>query len=442
MRGRGTGAAIGACGILFAACPKVSPFACEDDGQCDREDVGGVCIDGDCAYVDEDCPGSGLRFSPNAGDRAGECVPGGGTETTTGTGTSSSSNDDATSGDIPTCGTRRLVELDAGLLGPTSLPGYPALVVVVDSTLAADALADASDVWFADESGTALPHEIDDWDPTTGTLAAWVRLPGWEVGTPLVVALHAGDIEHAPAPMPSAVWDSFAAVWHLGDALSDEEGEVVRDSSAALHHGFALGGMTADQVGDGVIGRAFLFDGVDDVVDVEAPFVGTLESFTVSWWTRIDGDDSTHHPFFQALNGTLYPRCRRLIVDSGSNLFCQIGIETETLGVGAEETELPDGEIRHFALTYDGETSVARLFASGAEVSMDTPKIPGPLMTGTEHLGLGRIDEFGSLLGMLDEFRISLEVLPPEWIAADVRVQGTPSNLILAIDPPEPVACP
>jgi hypothetical protein len=435
--------AIGAFGVLLGACPSVSPFACEESSQCDRDDEIGVCIDGDCAYDDQMCPGSGLKFSPNAGDRAGECVPAGGTESTGTTDTSSSSADDASSGDIPTCGTRRIVELDAGLLGPTSLPGYPALVVIADDpTLAADVLPDASDVWFADESGDALPHEIDAWDPDSGTLSAWVRLPGWTIGTPLVVALHAGDPEHAPEPTPAAVWDSFSAVWHLGDALSDEEGEVVRDSSAALNHGFALGGMSADQLGDGVIGRAFLFDGVDDVVDVEAPFVGTLESFTVSWWARIDGDDSTHQPFFQALNGTLYPRCRRLIAKSGSNLFCQVGIESQTLGVGAEETELPDGEIRHFALTYDGKTSVARLFASGAEVSMAAAKVPGPLMTGTEHLGLGRIDEFGTLLGMLDEFRIAQSVLPPEWIAADVRVQGTPSNLILGVDPPEPVACP
>lgn len=434
--------AIGAVGVLLGACPSVSPFHCDDDTQCDREGASGVCIDGDCAYDDDECPGSGLRFSPNAGDRAGECVPQAGTETTSGTDSSTSSGDDSSSGNIPTCGTRRVVELDAGLLGSTSLPGYPALVVVVDPTLANDAAPDASDVWFADETGAPLPHEVDAWDPETGTLAAWVRLPGWTIGAPLVVGLYAGDPEHAPTPTPSAVWDAYTAVWHLGDALSDEEGEVVRDSSAALNHGFALGGMSADQLGDGVIGRAFLFDGDDDVVDVEAPFVGSLESFTVSWWARIDGDDSTHHPFFQSLNGTLYPRCRRLFAETGGNLFCQIGTESQTLDVGASENELPDGEIRHFALTYDGENSIARLYASGAEVSMDTAKVPGPLTTGTEHLGLGRIDEFGTLLGMIDEFRIAPSVLPPEWIAADVRVQGTPSNLIVAVDPAEPVVCP
>jgi len=56
--------------------------------------------------------------------------------------------------------------------------------------------------------------------------------------------------------------------------------------------------------------------------------------------------------------------------------------------------------------------------------------------------GIGRIDEFGSLLGMLDEFRVSLRALEPEWIAADFRVQGTPANLIVEVGAPEPAPCP
>ena len=123
-------------------------------------------------------------------------------------------------------------------------------------------------------------------------------------------------------------------------------------------------------------------------------------------------------------------------------MFCQVGLEAETLTVGAEESELPDGATRHFALTYDGESGALRLFASGAEVSMDTPAAVGPLLTGTDQFSLGRIEEFGSLLGMLDQFRVSLRVLEPEWIAADVRSQGTPANLIVSVGAPVPTACP
>ncbi|HET6583291.1 MAG TPA: hypothetical protein VFG69_07585, partial [Nannocystaceae bacterium] len=302
---RATGGALllaGATAVFVAACPSLSPFRCDDDALCDRDAQSGMCIDGDCAYPDGDCPGSGLRFSPNARDKAGECVPpptGETAGTSGGDGTSGDSTDASTTG-IATCGTERIVELDVGLLGPTSLPGYPALVVIADdATLAAESAPDAADVWFTDLDGVVLPHEIDAFDATTGTLQAWVRLPAWEVGMPLSLVLHAGDLASAPASSATAVWaDDFAGVWHFGDELGDGRGEVVRDSTAAANHGFAVGDMNADQITEGVIGSAFLFDGVDDSIDVEAAFVGELESFTISWWTRIDGDDTTHHPFF------------------------------------------------------------------------------------------------------------------------------------------------
>jgi hypothetical protein len=249
----------GTAGVLFAACPSVSPFTCDDDDECDRGGEQGTCIDGDCAYEDDECPGTQLRFSPNAREMAGECVPpmNADTGSTSGDPTSSETSGVATTG-IATCGTQRVVELDLGLLGPTSLPGYPALVVIEnDAALAGDSDAEASDVWFTDADGVVLPHEIDTYDPATGTLAAWVRLPGWDVGMPLSLVLHAGDLASTPMPTPTAVWEgNYAAVWHMGDELGDERGEVVRDSTSAAIHGFAQGGMGADQVVDGDIGRA------------------------------------------------------------------------------------------------------------------------------------------------------------------------------------------
>jgi hypothetical protein len=439
---RATAAAL--VGLLGAGCPTLSPFLCDDPADCDRGGREGICIDGDCAYDDPQCVGSELRFSPNAREMAGECVPDTNVDTGATQATTAASSSGAMDTGQPSCGVRRVIELDTGLLSAAiSLPGYPALVVVEDPALGMEALPDGSDLWFSDANDSVLPHELDAFDAATGKVQAWVRLSGWELGVPLVIALHSGDLANAPAYAPTAVWaDNFAGVWHFGDELADGRGEVVRDSTSAANHGFAIGGMNADQVTDGVIGRAFLFDGVDDSIDVDAAFVGALESFTISWWTRIDGDDTTHHPFFQSLNGTLYPRCRRLFAETGGNPFCQVGLVDETLTVGAEDTELPDGAIRHFALTYDADSSTARLFASGAEVATDTPAAVGPLMAGTEQFKLGRIDEFGSLLGMLDEVRVSLRALEPEWIAADVRNQGTPANLVVGVGAPEPTACP
>jgi alpha-tubulin suppressor-like RCC1 family protein len=62
-------------------CLSFEPFSCETADQCDDAE-GGVCADpGFCAYPDETCVESGLRYDDQAGDGlAGECV---GTDTGT-----------------------------------------------------------------------------------------------------------------------------------------------------------------------------------------------------------------------------------------------------------------------------------------------------------------------------------------------------------------------
>lgn len=448
MRSR-TFAALGATmvvGALGSGCPSLSPFRCEDDAQCDRS-PDGTCLGDGCAYPDDSCPGLGLRYSENAREHPNECVmlfasaTGSSSDSIADTGSSSGA---ATTG-LTSCGEVRELELEVGLLGPTSLPGFPALVVVPpEAGLAADASADASDVWFATADGTVLPHELDAWDPATGELAAWVRLPGWEVGAPLVLLLHTGDVASAPPPTPTAVWaDDYAGVWHLGDALDDARNDLVRDSTVLANHGFAIGGMGSDQQVDGVVGGALQLDGDDDEIQIEADFVGMLESFTISAWVRIDGDDSTAHPLFQQLNGTLFPRCRRLDATAGGNFFCQVELEgeAELLQVGASDGLFGDGELTHVALTWDAELGELRLFVDGEQVDMGTVGATVPV-GGVDGFGLGRIEEFGTLDGMLDEVRVSLQALAPERIAADHRNQRTPSNLVTTMGTATSWPCP
>ena len=437
-------AAFGATTMIGTfGCPKLSAFSCDDDDQCDRAQ-GGVCVDNECAYPDPECPGTMLRYSPNAGSVANVCVPP--AHADTGSGTFVATSESSTSGGVAGCGTTRELQLEAGVLGTTSLPGYPALIVIPgDAGLATEAAADASDVWFAAQDGTVLPHEIDAWDPTSGVLAAWVRLPGWQVGTPLVVVVHAGDAASTPTPDPTAVWgDTFAGVWHLGDALNDGRMDLMRDSTMLANHGYAVGDMTADQRVTGVIGGALQFDGVDDEVQIDAAFTGMLGSFTITAWVRIDGDDTVAHPLFQQLNGTLFPRCRRLPAEAGGNVFCQLELEGEAdlLQVGASEMVFTDGTLRHFALVYDASTGEARLIVDGEQVDSGTATAAVPPVGGTDRFGLGRIEEFGTLDGMLDEVRISLAALDPAWIAADYRVQGMPANLVVAVGPALPWSCP
>lgn len=77
---------------LIGACSTPTPFACEDDGQCQLDGAAGVCTEvGHCAYADPDCE-SGLRYPTGAGGAlGGDCADGEGVVTTTDSGSTSSS---------------------------------------------------------------------------------------------------------------------------------------------------------------------------------------------------------------------------------------------------------------------------------------------------------------------------------------------------------------
>src|SRR5574338_620078 len=108
-------AAFGATTMIGTfGCPKLSAFSCEDSSQCDRA-PDGVCVDDECAYPDPDCPGTMLRYSPNAGGVANVCVPP--SHADTGSGTLAESS---TSGGVASCGTTRELQLEAGVRGTTS----------------------------------------------------------------------------------------------------------------------------------------------------------------------------------------------------------------------------------------------------------------------------------------------------------------------------------
>lgn len=102
-----------ACTIVVPGCSPIDPFACVDDGPCQRSGVQGQCSNGYCSYPDGMCE-SGYRYSEYADDSvANTCVPVGDGETTstqttsetstsTGSGTGSeSSGDSSSSGDSP-----------------------------------------------------------------------------------------------------------------------------------------------------------------------------------------------------------------------------------------------------------------------------------------------------------------------------------------------------
>jgi hypothetical protein len=346
----------------------------------------------------------------------------------------------ASSGGTSQCGEQLLVQVDTmALAGTEVLEGYPLLVSLTEPAL----VGIVGELWWSDTSGDVLPFELETRDGSTGTLRAWVRLPAWTPGEALDLVLHLGDPDPPPPADPASVWPvGFLGVWHLDDPLTGGASDPQFDSTGNGQHGVAVGDMTEDQVVDGQIGPGIAFGGDDDAIEfVDATFRGTLDSSTISIWARVDADGSVENPFFSRVNGdVLYPRCRTRPDEDGA-VQCQTKVDDIPLALRAPAKLVPRGQWHHVAITFDAASGRFALYTNG-DLIVDAMLATLPQAGGEAIPQLGRIEEFGSLLGVLDEFRVVDHPLSAAWIAADERSQREPGAIARVIGSAEAAACP
>lgn len=453
-----------AVGLLLggaAACPRAPGYACGGDEDCDRAGASGWCLaDGACAYPSDACESGWVR-SPNALERPGQCetLPGGsssgstsgsadsaGVATTSSTTTEGSSSDSSTgllaetseSGELPTCGSLVRLTVDTTFLSASEvLEGYPLAIVLDDPALVSAIEAGGGSPVVTDDAGVVLAQELERLDAAAGTLAVWVRLPAYALGDLLPLQLRWGGLE-GPGD-PAEVWvDRYAGVWHMGDPLSGVDGDEIGNSVALLEPGLTGGEMAPAQSVAGVIGRALVFDGLDDVVTVDAEFVGQLESYSITMWVRFDGAANDPGSYFQRLNGeSLLPRCWR---QPSADVFCQYGFGAGTLGLVTGVLQAP-GQLIHLAMVRDAAAATSRVYVDGELLDENTDPPGAVLASGSHPFEIGH-GHLGTLPGMIDEVRVSEAALPESWVRADYRTQLQPGLALESVGSIEATPCP
>jgi hypothetical protein len=112
--------------------------------------------------------------------------------------------------------TRRPLTIDAAqVAGP--LTDFPVFVGVTLPELATTAQADGDDIVFTAPDGvTRLDHHIESWNPATGELAAWVRVPALGDTADTTLYLYAGNATAVDQQDPVGVWGPDADLVVLG----------------------------------------------------------------------------------------------------------------------------------------------------------------------------------------------------------------------------------
>ena len=123
---------------------------------------------------------------------------------------------------------RKSVTVDSAQV-TADLTDFPVLVSVTDTDLAAAARADGFDIVFTDDDETTkLAHEIERYNPATGELVAWVKVPNLTGSTDKVLYMYYGYATSADQQNADAVWDAdFVSVHHLKESPASGSGGTV-----------------------------------------------------------------------------------------------------------------------------------------------------------------------------------------------------------------------
>lgn len=297
------------------------------------------------------------------------------------------------------------------------------------------------DIVFADMNDDQLDHQIESYNPTTGELVAWVRMPTLYANVDTEFKMYYGNSSITSDLSTESVWsNSYEGIWHMGNDPSNSD----LSDGAGSYDALDYGSMTSSDLVVGKIGPAIDFDGSNDryaIKDKVYSGAGSIPTLSVtgwfktsfnhsSWtknWAMLDFDRSEYFNVFVSANGQVGFSTRGSGNGSGINDFF--------VGVAGQYN---DGNWHHVAAVYDGTNKY--IYMDGVLAGTRANPHSG------QPLGKGTVPRYGFIgdgseastfngnrnniyyQGQLDEIGLLEIAVSAEWIATSYANQNSPGT--------------
>ncbi|MDD1664355.1 MAG: DUF2341 domain-containing protein [Methanomicrobiales archaeon] len=309
---------------------------------------------------------------------------------------------------------------------------FPVLVSLTDTDLS-KAQGDGDDILFTSSDGsTRLPHEIENFTASTGSLVAWVGVPSLSSSTDTVLYMYYGNSTATSQQDPAGVWDAnFMAVWHYDSNFVD--------STSNPNDGTDVG--TSDAAG--MVAHARDCDGSSSYVQMAASasindlFAG---GGTFSAWiyphnrgegTPDGGRIGDKSNSYSGASGWGFGTYGTL---TDVNVSLRKGFSTTDGHWCSPTGSIPLNAWSHVVVTYD-DTSAANnptMYINGVPVSVTRMTTPSgsPETDASQNMRIGSHAGANQrdFDGIIDEIRASDTIRSDSWIATEYSNQNSPSS--------------
>ncbi len=285
---------------------------------------------------------------------------------------------------------------------------------------------------------TILHHDLESYDPSTGSITAWVRLPNIDDDT--TIFMHYGNGNVISNPSTDSTWDSeYLGVWHFN--------ENAYDATSNGNDGINFGAEAINSKISG--GMDFEYDDDDRIevgtFDIESSEGNAVNTATISAWvyseefqangdgriiSKTTGHDNKDH-YYMLSN-----------YNNGTNNYARMRLKTD----GAPTTD--DGTITYypststwtagtwyyFVMTYDGSlaSNNITLYLNGSIIGQ-TNKAGDILRNSNTRVGIGNqpgiaTDPRKRWDGIIDEVRVLNVARSSDWLCTEYNNQSDPES--------------
>lgn len=316
---------------------------------------------------------------------------------------------------------RKEIEVDSAKVENDNFNGFPLLISITDTDLQNNIGFDnGQDILFVDNDDlTQLEHEIENYDNSTGTLVAWVRIPTLYDNENTIIYMYYGNDSAGNQENVAGVWDdNYKAVWHM----IDNTPTTILDSTSVGANGTKRSSTEPVQA-TGKIWNGQTFDGANDDIDCGTSDPVPNSTITISVWyyhTGVSGDEAivAKQDTYNAADMRF-----RLHRDSpGDDIKLQSPVRSTTF----TDENFRSNVWTHMTVVNDATSG--RLYVNGVLVSTDgTPAIFGT--DATAKLWIGTHNGSANFFtGTLDEIRMSNNARSANYIYTMFNNENDPAT--------------
>jgi|GEM_PF-725231 len=316
---------------------------------------------------------------------------------------------------------------------------FPLLIKIDnDDQLKAHVLSSQGyDIVFKLGDGTPLNFDVENYDSSTGSLVAWVRIPTLAYNTDTnIYMLYGNDAISSPQGNATWVWDfaNFEGVWHLNESPGDSVVAGHADATSNGNHGTAMdfqdggGGSTAVT---GLMAGAdrFVDDQNDRVVVADDATLTLASNFTLETWAKFDSIATEQFLLYKQHSGAPWFSYYFKVLDDGRPVLIwnNNSAQQTTLTLS---TQVDTGQWYYLVAVKDAGSLRVYLRGNGVQGS-DSATVTGTTYDTNTTLNIGGSWSGGTGLdGIMDEVRLASAPRSVCWIDTSYNNMSNPAAYI------------